>query len=75
MPATIETSDTPRTDAFIREHGGPLGGAYLLLTEHARQLERELLEAKASAARFCAWYQDMGREVMKMRGYKVDDIP
>lgn len=41
-------SETPRTDAFIKEHGGPLGGVYLILTEFARQLERELRRCAAA---------------------------
>ena len=43
-------SGTPRTDAIDHGlsswHGGVINGAFAVMTEHARQLERELMAAR-----------------------------
>ena len=44
------TTDTPRTDALMR----PNGALATNILEHARQLERELNEAKAKVERIRA---------------------
>lgn len=45
-----EMSDTPKTDALLNTHGynsiPPIEQRYVTMCEHARQLERELAEAK-----------------------------
>ncbi len=67
------TSDTPRTDTEVIRHEP--ADRQIVSADFARELERELREAKFSADRWCAKWRDDGdalsRENAKLRADKA----
>lgn len=66
-------SDTPRTDALIRFEFGPTGHhfpahALLAMMQLARQLERELAEARAECERYRTALLNWLREEIRLIG-------